>query len=168
MRSTNPVAEQTDPAVPEPPPRLVSLDAYRGLIMLAMASAGLGHPASPRSWAAAGRPWRRRLDHVAWVGCAVWDLIQPAFMFMVGVALPYSYAAARPSGQTRWQMLRHALSRSLILVALGVFCASAGSKQTNFMFTNVLAQIGLGYTLVYLLRGRGVGCRRPRLRRSSR
>ena len=34
--------QPTAPAAPEKPERLVSLDAYRGFIMLAMASSGLG------------------------------------------------------------------------------------------------------------------------------
>ena len=44
--------------------------------------------------------------------------------------------------------------RSAVLVLLGVFLASAWSRQTNWVFTNVLAQIGLGYPFVFLLLGR--------------
>ncbi len=136
--------------------RLVSLDAYRGLVMLAMASAGLG--ISQVAKATGDWPWTSiapQLDHVPWVGCAVWDLIQPAFMFMVGVAIPYSYARRAERGDSYGRMFRHALVRSLVLVALGVFLASAWSERTNFFFTNVLAQIGLGYMFVFLLRDRG-------------
>ena len=32
-------------------------------------------------------------------GCSFWDLIQPSFMFMVGVAMPFSYASRRAAGQ---------------------------------------------------------------------
>lgn len=144
--------------------RLVSLDAYRGFIMLAMASAGFGIPLATRQWhaaapAAAINPlWdflAGQLDHVAWTGCGFWDLIQPAFMFMVGVALPYSYASRKARGDSPTQIARHVLVRSIVLVLLGVFLASNGSKQTNFTFDNVLAQIGLGYAFVYLLLGRG-------------
>jgi predicted acyltransferase len=50
------------------------------------------------------------------------------------------------------QLFGHAVGRSVVLVALGVFLASAwDSRRTNFVFTNVLAQIGLGYTVVFLL-----------------
>jgi predicted acyltransferase len=43
--------------------------------------------------------------------------------------------------------------RSLVLIALAVFLSSNGShyKHTNFSFVNVLAQIGLGYMVVFLL-----------------
>ena len=44
--------------------------------------------------------------------------------------------------------------RSFILVLLAIFLTSAGERRTQFVFTNVLAQIGLGYTFVYLLLSR--------------
>jgi heparan-alpha-glucosaminide N-acetyltransferase len=53
-------------------------------------------------------------------------------------------------------MFSHAVYRAIILVVLGVFLASNGSKQTSFIFTNVLAQIGLGYLFVFLLLNRPV------------
>ena len=95
-----------------------------------------------------------QLDHVAWRGCVFWDLIQPSFMFMVGVAMPFSYASRTARGETWSKMLVHALLRSVILVALAVFLASNWSRHTNYTFTNVLGQIGLGYTFVFLLLGR--------------
>lgn len=134
--------------------RLVSLDAYRGFVMLAMASGGLGlhavatHYPDSQLWDFLGR----HSDHVRWRGWSLWDLIQPSFMFIVGVAMPFSYATRRANGATWVQLFRHALGRSAVLVALGVFLASAWNEpQTKFVFTNVLAQIGLGYTFVFLV-----------------
>ncbi len=72
-------------------------------------------------------------------------------MFMVGIALPWSLASRSARGQSFKLMLAHALWRSLLLVLLAVFLSSAWSKQTNWEFTNVLAQIGLGYPLLFLL-----------------
>jgi heparan-alpha-glucosaminide N-acetyltransferase len=139
------------------PPRLVSLDAYRGLTMLAMASGGLGlyRVAENMKEAGSSSPFwdavAYQFEHVEWVGCAAWDLIQPSFMFMVGVAMAYSYASRAAHGQTWGQMLRHALVRSLVLVLLGVFLRSDGRSQTYFTFEDVLSQIGLGYTFLFLL-----------------
>lgn len=90
-------------------------------------------------------------DHVAWGGCVLWDLIQPSFMFMVGVALPYSIANRKFKGQTFGSMFLHAVWRSLILIALGIFLRSTGRPQTYFTFEDVLTQIGLGYTFLFLL-----------------
>jgi predicted acyltransferase len=212
-----PVAKTTPPAPSRPaekPPRLVSLDAYRGFIMIMMASSGLylsqvvKHvPADDplqflRLWVGSGADsvysfleqlgvgnkelndtWRFlafHSDHAAWVGGGFWDMIQPAFMFMVGVAIPYSYASRKAKGQSEKVIWFHTIWRAFFLVALAIFLSSplrhrfdvfpatgaalgpsaraAGSlpSETYFIFTNVLAQIGLGYAFVFLLRGRGL------------
>lgn len=135
------------------PARIVSLDAFRGVVMLLMASAGLGlaeiatHFPDSSAWRFVGG----QCDHVAWRGCVLWDLIQPAFMFMVGVALPWSIANRLARGESFGRMFGHALWRALLLVGLAVFFSSAWSKHTNWTFDNVLAQIGFGYPLLFLL-----------------
>ena len=93
--------------------------------------------------------------HVQWLGCSYWDLIQPSFMFMVGLSMAYSYVKRQREGHSYRRMLGHAFTRSLILIALGIFLTSPG-PLTRWWFTNVLAQIGLGYTLLFLLWGRGI------------
>jgi heparan-alpha-glucosaminide N-acetyltransferase len=133
--------------------RLVSLDAYRGAIMLMMASSGLGLAQVARLHPDSGL-WRfigHQTAHAQWAGFTLWDIIQPAFMFMVGVALPWSVANRRARGQSFRSMLAHAFWRALVLVLLAVFLSSAWSRQTVWSFNNVLAQIGLGYPVVFLL-----------------
>ncbi|HEV3166532.1 MAG TPA: heparan-alpha-glucosaminide N-acetyltransferase domain-containing protein [Isosphaeraceae bacterium] len=146
-----------EPSTQPMPGRLLSLDAYRGFIMLAMASGGLGIVQLVNEDQESNMLWEKiayQLDHSAWRGCSFWDLIQPAFIFMVGVAMVYSYDRRRADGQSWLRMFLHAMWRSVVLVLLGVFLASAGKPQTEWVFTNVLAQIGLGYTFVFLLLGR--------------
>ena len=133
--------------------RLVSLDAFRGAIMLLMASSALGIPQVAENFPGS-RIWEflaYQTEHVAWAGCALWDLIQPAFMFMVGVALPWSVANRRARGEPFGRMFGHAVWRSVALIALAVFLTSNWSSRTEWIFTNVLAQIGLGYTFLFLL-----------------
>ena len=62
--------------------------------------------------------------HVDWAGCSLHDTIQPGFSFLVGVALPYSIASRLAKGGTFGKMFGHALWRSLLLVALGIFLRS--------------------------------------------
>jgi predicted acyltransferase len=140
-------------SAPASPHRLVSLDAYRGAIMLLMASSGFGVPQIAQNFPESGM-WKflgHEFDHTAWTGCTLWDLIQPSFMFMVGVALPWSVSNRRERGQGFGRMFGHALWRGLLLVLLAVFLTSAWSKHTEWVFTNVLSQIGLGYPLLFLL-----------------
>jgi len=146
--------------------RLVSLDAYRGLIMLTLASGAFGLHAfaasvpadSPRAgfwhfiWFHTDHPeWISNVHHI---GVSYWDLIQPAFMFMVGVAMPFSYAKRISRGDSYGQMALHAFFRSILLVLLGVFLQSTNMQQTDWTFVNVLSQIGLGYMVAFLLMGR--------------
>ncbi|PYY06311.1 MAG: DUF5009 domain-containing protein [Acidobacteria bacterium] len=90
-------------------------------------------------------------EHVEWQGCSLHDLIQPAFSFLVGAALPFSIASRKSKGQTFTQMLGHAAWRALLLIALGIFLRSVGSRQTYFTFEDTLTQIGLGYVFLFLL-----------------
>ncbi len=135
------------------PQRLVSLDAYRGTIMLFMASSGFGILQMAK--ARPGSVWSDLvpyLSHKEWVGCAPWDLIQPAFMFMVGMACAISYTRRKREGQSFFGMTGHAITRAFLLVALGVILSTRSSgTQTNFVFTNVLSQIGLGYLFLVIL-----------------
>jgi heparan-alpha-glucosaminide N-acetyltransferase len=139
--------------------RNVALDAYRGLVMLLMmaevlqlarVSAGF-----PGNWFWAVLAYNQ--THVDWAGCSLHDLIQPSFSFLVGVALPYSIASRLSKGGTFGKMFGHALWRSLLLIALGIFLRSTRTEQTNFTFEDTLSQIGLGYPFLFLL-----GFRRPR------
>ena len=110
------------PNATQPAPRLASLDALRGLAMLFMATGGLGFAAI-----AAEHPdsafWSFLKDHTthaAWLGGGAWDLIQPAFMLMVGVAIPYSLASRRRAGESYGRSLLHAIGRAALLVALAI------------------------------------------------
>jgi heparan-alpha-glucosaminide N-acetyltransferase len=134
-------------------PRLTSLDVFRGVTMLFMASEILHLPSIARQFPASGlaRFTADMLDHRVWVGCVPWDLIQPAFMFMVGVSLPYSIASRRAKGQSFGRMLAHSAFRAVALIALGIFLRSQSRAQTYFTFEDVLTQIGLGYVFLFLL-----------------
>lgn len=137
--------------------RLQSLDAYRGLIMISLAFVGFGLAATAenflqRSPESGVWQWtREQFSHAPWAGCSYWDLIQPSFMFMVGVSMAFSYAKRKRLGASYGQMFSHATTRSVILILLSLLLISQGSRHTNWSFTNVLAQIGLAYPFLFLL-----------------
>ncbi|MBX3436435.1 MAG: hypothetical protein KF861_03020 [Planctomycetaceae bacterium] len=173
QRSTDAVSPAGASARPEEggvQSRLASLDAYRGFIMMMLAASGFGIsrftslPDESPVWQVRDHAFWQALsfhfDHPPWesrfglMSVSAWDLIQPAFMFMVGVAMPFSYARRESLGDGRWARMGHALRRAIVLVLLGVFLYSMGSERTNWIFPNVLAQIGLGYFFAYLLLGK--------------
>src|SRR2546423_1472073 len=135
--------------------RITSLDAYRGLVMLALAFEGAGPEAVAKF---PNAPWRqafgRQFDHVDWEGAALWDLIQPSFMFIVGVAMTYSYFSRRSQGMSAASVAAHVVYRSVVLIMLGLLLTSLHHQQTHFSFGNVLGQIGLAFPFAFLVVGR--------------
>jgi predicted acyltransferase len=145
----------SEPVKIEPPKtgRLLSLDAYRGFTMLAMVSAGLRmqHLQHDPTWG-----WLAdQLDHRQWEGCTAWDLIQPSFLFIVGVAMPYSYARRCEQGDSWGLQFRHALQRCVLLAAIGIFLDCYSERTIYVQFIRVLQQIALAYPLVFLVLHRG-------------
>src|SRR5262245_46683709 len=144
-------ANHNDPNGPATPGgRLVSVDAYRGFVMLAMVSGGLGMQKLMHdpTWG-----WLAdQLEHRAWEGCTFWDLIQPSFLLIVGVAMPFSSALRRARGESWGAQLRHAVRRSLALVAIGIFLDSyyTSPPAVVVQFIRVLQQIAIGYLLAFL------------------
>ena len=139
--------------------RNTAIDTYRGLVMLLMMAEVLQLPrvaqSFPGNWFWNVLAFNQ--SHVAWAGCSLHDTIQPGFSFLVGVALPYSIASRLAKGGTFGGMFAHALWRSLVLIALGIFLRSMHTSQTYFTFEDTLTQIGLGYPFLFLL-----GFRPPR------
>jgi heparan-alpha-glucosaminide N-acetyltransferase len=86
------------PATAAAPARYLALDAYRGFIMLVLVSGGFGLAALARQ-----RPAftgiANQFEHMPWEWITFWDLIQPAFMFMVGVAMPFALARRMELGR---------------------------------------------------------------------
>jgi len=133
--------------------RLASIDAFRGFVMFLMLAEAMRlwtvHEAFPNSWF-----WRVvafNTEHVEWQGCSLHDLIQPAFSFLVGAAMPFSIASRTRRGESFRRMLGHAAWRSVVLIFLGIFLRSLNAKQTYWTFEDTLTQIGLGYTILFVL-----------------
>jgi heparan-alpha-glucosaminide N-acetyltransferase len=135
------------------PARITSIDAFRGFVMFLMLAEAMRlwtlHNAFPESrfWAIVAF----NTTHVPWQGCSLHDLIQPAFSFLVGAALPFSIDSRRAKGQGFGRMLAHAIWRSAALIFLGIFLRSLHHSRTYWTFEDTLTQIGLGYTFLFLL-----------------
>jgi predicted acyltransferase len=138
------------PAVPRTTQRYLALDAFRGFIMLVLVSGGFGlAQLAERRPAFTGIA--NQFEHMPWEWIAFWDLIQPAFMFMVGVAMPFALARRMEQGATPRQLFGHVAVRSLRLILMSQILMSIARGQLHFQLINVLAQIGITYFLCYLI-----------------
>ena len=94
--------------------RCLALDAFRGFIMIVLASRGFGFSELQ------GDPTWGRIahwfDHVPWAGGVFWDMIQPSFHVYGGSwRCPSRWPAADELGATDRDNLRHVLVRSIHL-----------------------------------------------------
>lgn len=96
----------------------------------------------------------QQFHHHDWHGLYFWDLIQPFFMFIVGVSIPFAVANRLKKGDSPRLITLHALKRSFILLFLGwaMYCILAG--KIVWQFQNVLAQLSVTYLVAFLIRNK--------------
>ncbi len=145
--------------------RLLSLDLFRGLTMFLLIAEGtrLFHAMIDPAFDGTFIGFvGTQFHHHEWNGLRFWDLIQPFFMFIVGVALPMSVAQREKRGDSSGKILRHVLMRSLVLLLLGWGLYCIGPGKITFRFQNVLAQLSVTYLIAYVLMRRAwwfqIGC----------
>ncbi len=92
-----------------------------------------------------------QFEHNPWEWITFWDLIQPAFMFMVGVAMPFAFARRMEQGVPGRQLFRHVAARSFRLMLVSQILISVSRGKMQFQLTNVLAQIAITYFICYLI-----------------
>ena len=130
------------------PGRLESLDAFRGFTMILLISNafGLFYLKNYPYWGLIAR----QFTHHPWNGLYFWDLIQPFFMFLVGVAMPFSFAKRWERGETWNQSLLHVIKRSVTLFFLGVILHCSYSNKPVWELWNVLTQLAFTYFIAFL------------------
>ena len=147
-------------------PRLYSLDALRGFDMFwIMSGEGVVHAlARATNWPVF--VWMSgQLHHTVWNGITFYDMIFPLFLFIAGVAMPYSVqnkirnakvseASLLPPSEKR-KIFLSMLRRALILLFLGMVVNGLfkWNGLENTRFPSVLGRIGLAWFfagLIYL------------------
>ncbi len=134
--------------------RLHSLDALRGFDMIwIMGAEEIVHAMSKATRSPFWGAWARQLDHPAWNGFTFNDLIFPLFLFMAGVATPYSLGRELEKGKTSLQLLQKVIKRGFILVVLGIIYNNGLELKplAEIRFGSVLARIGLGYMFANII-----------------
>lgn len=136
------------------PERLISLDAFRGLTMFLLVAEGAGvyHALQAPGIADTWMGWFTiQFTHHPWNGLRFWDLVQPFFMFIVGVAMPFAIARRMEKGDGRLAVLQHVVYRSLMLFLFGVVLHCAYANRLVWELWNVLTQLSFTYLVAYLI-----------------
>lgn len=137
-----------------PEGRLLSLDFFRGITMFLLVAEGthlwsvlVQDPVSGTIF----ENFFQQFHHHSWNGLRFWDLIQPFFMFIVGVAMPFSYAKRIKRGDSKRQITRHIIKRCIILLAFGVGLHCGYNRKLVWELWNVLSQLSVTILIAYFL-----------------
>jgi predicted acyltransferase len=136
--------------------RLIALDALRGFDMFWIIGGW---------WIANGlakglnNEWFNQYiipqtDHVSWEGFTAWDLVMPLFLFVVGVAMPLSFAKRLGRGQSTARLFVHVIYRVIVLWVLGMIAQGRLLEYdlAKFRFySNTLQAIAAGYLIASIL-----------------
>lgn len=136
--------------------RLDSLDALRGFDLLCLLA--VSKLVSSLS-EAVDKPWMDSVmecfTHKEWEGFSPWDLVMPLFMFMAGVAIPYSLARYRKDGKNDRTKLYWRLARRVLLLWLFGMMVQGNLLALDpshiYLFSNTLQAIAVGYLFSALL-----------------
>lgn len=143
----------TQPATTAPQ-RLYSLDALRGFDMFwIMGAEEIVHAIAKATGSSFWQGFSEQLTHPAWNGFHFYDLIFPLFLFMAGVATPYSVGREMEKGATRNQLIARVVKRGLILVLLGLIANNGLEIRpiADIRFGSVLGRIGLAYMFANII-----------------
>lgn len=121
-------------------PRVFSIDIFRGLNMLLMIFVNNISEVKGLPW------WTYHRGDVN--GMTYVDMVFPGFLFLMGMSIPLSVEAREARGQSRLKIWTHVVTRSLSLLALGLFIANAlrvngRDPRASGMWWTVLGIVGI-------------------------
>lgn len=134
--------------------RLLSLDFFRGITMFLLVAEGTALWSVLVKEPISGtflEPFFMQFHHHPWNGLRFWDLVQPFFMFIVGVAMPFSYAKRRRKGESKQKITRHIIKRCILLLAFGVGLHCGYRRELVWELWNVLSQLSVTILIAYFL-----------------
>jgi predicted acyltransferase len=131
------------PAKRGPSSRLLSVDVFRGIAVAGMLL--VDYPGNEEAG-------YRLIRHAPWNGLTAADLIFPSFVFLMGISIVLSFSARLRRGESRRQIALHAVIRSLILFALGVFLNGVPAFHlATWRVEGVVQRIALCYLMAGIL-----------------
>ncbi len=136
--------------------RLYSLDALRGFDMFwIMGAEEIVHQMAKATGSPIWEAAANQLTHPSWNGFHLYDLIFPLFLFLAGVATPYSVGRELEKGEAKSKLFWRVVRRGLTLVLLGIIYNNGLEFRplADVRFPSVLGRIGLAYmfaNIIYL------------------
>lgn len=100
--------------------RALSIDAFRGITFVAMIFV------NEAAGVAGISPWLKHMPADA-DAMSFPDIVFPAFLFIVGMSIPFALNARLAQGDSFWAVQRHIAWRALALVVMGFFMVNAES-----------------------------------------
>lgn len=130
--------------------RLQSLDLFRGITMLLLLAEGTHifyflNAAAPENF------FFRQFLHAQWHGMRFWDLIQPYFTFIIGVAMFFSLNKRLGRGESWSKTFKHMLFRCLVLFSFGIILQSVYSGRLIWDLHNILTLFSISILITFLL-----------------
>ncbi|HLN56678.1 MAG TPA: DUF5009 domain-containing protein [Bacteroidales bacterium] len=144
----------TNPSAFSPlPGRITSVDFFRGFTMFLLAGEAAG---IYETFVKFDNPvmqfFGTQFSHHEWNGLHFWDLIQPFFMFIVGVAIPFAVANRVRKGDSMQKIRNHAFRRAFLLLFFGWALYFIEADHFILRLQNVLAQLSVTYLIAFLIR----------------
>lgn len=134
--------------------RLYSLDALRGFDMFwIMGAEEIFHSLAKATGWPVLAAISNQLTHPAWNGFHMYDLIFPLFLFLAGVATPYSVGREMEKGKSKKDLTLRVIKRGLILVLIGLVYNNGLEIKpiSGIRFGSVLGRIGLAYMFANII-----------------
>lgn len=133
--------------------RLLSLDALRGFDMLFIMGLSAVVTSSCNAFGFGDGCWlAHQMRHVEWHGFAQHDTIFPLFLFIAGVAFPFSCAKMREKGWSVSRICGKIAWRAFALFMLGmVYNGLFTNGFGEVRWASVLGRIGLAWAFAALL-----------------
>jgi predicted acyltransferase len=134
--------------------RLNSLDALRGFDMFwIMGAEGIFHSMAKITDSPFWMALSVQFEHLQWHGFHAYDLIFPLFLFIAGVATPYSIGSQLAKGTAKKTLLLRVIKRAFILVLLGYIVNNGLNilPLASIRFPSVLGRIGIAYMFANII-----------------
>ena len=134
--------------------RVLSLDLFRGLTMLFLLAEGTNlyyflNVAVPEN--SILHNITLQFYHAQWHGMRFWDLIQPYFTFIIGVAMAFSLKKRREGGEIWIETFQHIVFRCMILFFLGIMLQSGYRGKLAWDLYNILTQLSISILITFLI-----------------